>query len=96
MTTATVSHVVHQYDRFLPEIASFVSHLSSHRYRSRLFVNSGRRRYRAERFTLSSRAGLRPDAVARLVARIRSTGRSEPLLLLDRNFGAGSCSPTAS
>ncbi len=85
-----ISYAVHQYDRFSPDIDEFLLQLSSHRYPDQVFVNSGSRSYAGERYTLSSSAGLRPDAVSLLIGKIRSlsVGR-KPLLLLDATFKRG-------
>ncbi len=86
----SISTAVHQYDRFLPEMGPFVSRLSDHECPERVFVNSGNRSYRGERYTLSSRAGLRPDAVQRLIGRIKSLPVDrKPLLVVDAEFRRG-------
>jgi hypothetical protein len=85
-----VSYVVHQYDRFYPEIGDFVEQLASHQHPERVFVNSGLRPYRAETYTLSSRAGLAPGAVRRLIDTIKSVPLDKkPLLLIDACFKRG-------
>jgi len=67
-----VSYAVHQYDRFFDEMYPFVAHLSAYDPPDRVFVNSGNRPYRGEKYTLSSPHGLKPGAVERL---IRMLGR---------------------
>jgi hypothetical protein len=85
-----ISYAVHQYDRFLPDMDEFVSHLSNHRCPEQVFVNSGNRSYRGEKYTLSSRAGLRPDAVRLLIKKIKSLSvGKKPLLLVDATFKRG-------
>jgi hypothetical protein len=62
----------------------FVERLAAFDPPDRVFVASGGRRYQGEKFTLSSRAGLRPDTVPRLIARLKSLpGHKKPLLVLD-------------
>jgi hypothetical protein len=86
----TVSHVVHQYDRFLPEIADFVSHLSNHEQPDEVFVHGDSRRYCGEKFILFSRDRLDPGAVQMLIRRIRSVSvESKPLLMVNRHFKHG-------
>ena len=85
-----ISYAVHQYDRFLPEIDDHVSRLSGYECPDRVFVNSGSRPYRGEKYTLSSREGLRPDAVERLTKMIaRLPVHKKPLLALDARFTRG-------
>ena len=85
-----ISHAVRQYDRFLPEMGEFVAGLSRHECPDHVFVNGGNRPYRGEKFTLSSREGLQPDAVSRLIARIRSLSVDrKPLLVVDTRFKRG-------
>jgi hypothetical protein len=85
-----VSTAVHQYDRFFPEIGSFVARLSAHEGPEHVFVNSGHRAYRGERYTLSSREGLRPDAVQRLIGRVRSLPvNQKPLLVINAELKRG-------
>jgi hypothetical protein len=85
-----ISYAVHQYDRFLPEIDDLVVRLSNHECADRVFVNSGTRPYRAEKYTLSSREGLRPDAVERLIGKIKSLpAHRKPLIVLDDQLSRG-------
>ena len=85
-----VSYVVHQYDRFYPDIGEFVEQLASHQHPEQVFVNSGLRRYRGETYTLSSRNGLKPGAVRLLIDTIRRVPLDKkPLLLLDGCFTRG-------
>jgi hypothetical protein len=68
----------------------FVSALSTYRHPDHVFVNSGTRPYRAERYTLSSREGLTPDAVQLLVEAIeRLPLDTQPQLLVDASFKRG-------
>ncbi|HEY4184853.1 MAG TPA: DUF1796 family putative cysteine peptidase [Polyangia bacterium] len=84
-----VSYAVHQYDRF-EEMEPFVARLSEHECAERVFVNSGSRRYRGEKYTLSSREGLQADAVARLITTLRTLPVDrKPLLALDPHFRRG-------
>ncbi len=84
-----VSSVV-QCDTRLPDLAPFVSRLSDYEQPDELFVASGSRPYRGQKFTLSSRAGLRPDAVSRLIALAKSISvDKKPLFVLDRRFRRG-------
>ena len=85
-----VSYVVHQYDRFLPEVGEIVSRLSDYQHPDEVFINSGQRPYRGEKYTLSSRDGLTPDAVQRLVEKIKGMDvGTKPLLVLDTTFRRG-------
>ena len=85
-----ISYAVHQYDRFLPEIHDHVSRLSRYECPDRVFVNGGSRPYRGEKYTLSSREGLRPDAVERLTRMLeRLPVDKKPLLALDGHFSRG-------
>jgi hypothetical protein len=84
-----ISAVVHQYDRF-PEMEAFVSRLSDYEGPAHVFVNSGKRAYRGERYTLSSMEGLKPGAVQRLIEKIKSLpADKKPLLLLNDRFERG-------
>lgn len=82
-----IAYAVHQYDRFLDEMYAFVDHLSDHHCPDRVFVNSGSRPYRAEKYTLSSRDGLRPDAVERLIRLIKSLPVDRKPLLTTKRHG---------
>ena len=85
-----VSYAVHQYDRFFPEIHDLVARLSDYQPPDRVFVNSGTRPYRGEKFTLSSRDGLMPRAVERLISTLRSRpAHKKPLLALSTSFKRG-------
>jgi hypothetical protein len=88
-----ISYAVHQYDRFSPEMDEFVARLSDHECPDRVFVNSGTRPYRGEKFTLASQSGwtdLRPEAMERLIKAIRTVpAHKKPLLALDRQFKRG-------
>ncbi|HEY0709326.1 MAG TPA: DUF1796 family putative cysteine peptidase [Polyangia bacterium] len=88
-----ISYAVHQYDRFAPEMDEFVARLSDHECPDRIFVNSGTRPYRGEKFTLASQTGwtgLRPDAMERLIKTIKGApAHKKPLLVLDRQFRRG-------
>lgn len=85
-----ISCAVHQYDRFLPEMHDFVSRLSDYECPDRVFVNSGNRRYRGEKYLLSSRKGLKPDAVEKLIRRLKSLPvHKKPLLVLDARLKRG-------
>ncbi len=83
----TVSHVVHQYDRFLPEIGDFVSDLSDHAQPDEVFLHGGSRRYRGEKFILFSRQRINPAAVEMLIRKIKGVSvGTKPLLVVNRNF----------
>lgn len=85
-----ISYAVHQYDRFAPEMDKFVIRLSDYEYPGHVFVNSGDRPYRGEKYTLSSRAGLKPDAVHRLIRKIRNLSvDKKPLLVVNASFKRG-------
>lgn len=84
-----ISHVVHQFDRFR-ETYSFVTQLSDFEYADSLYVRSKSRPYRGEKYTLSSRTGLKPSAVERLISQIKSlSANKKPLLALDGQFRRG-------
>ena len=84
-----ISYAVHQYDRF-QEMDEFVSQLSKYDGPAHVYVNSGNRSYRAERYTLSSREGLRADAIERLIRMIKNlpVGK-KPLLVVNAHFERG-------
>ena len=85
-----ISCAVHQYDRFYSEMHEFVSRLSDYECPDRVFVNSGNRPYRGEKYLLSSRKGLKPDAVERLIRKIKSLPvNKKPLLVLDAQLKRG-------
>jgi hypothetical protein len=85
-----ISCAVHQYDRFYSEMHEFVSRLSDYQCPDRVFVNSGNRRYRGEKYLLSSRKGLKPDAVEQLIRKIKSLPvTKKPLLVLDAQLKRG-------
>lgn len=85
-----ISYAVHQYDRFALEMDTFVSRLSDYECPDHVFINSGKRRYRGEKYTLSSRVGLKPDAVHRLIRKIKSMPvDKKPLLLVNAGFKRG-------
>jgi glycosyl transferase family 1 len=86
----SVSPVVHQFDRFSPAIDQHVARLSRHLCPDEVFVNDSGRPYRGERYTLSSTAGLKADAVERLIERMAALPVDrKPLLLLDDCFTRG-------
>ena len=86
----SVAYVVHQYDRFLPEMDDIVTRLSTYECPNRVFVNNGNRPYRGEKYTLSSRTGLKPGAVKWLIDRIASLPTDhKPLLILDAGLRRG-------
>lgn len=85
-----ISYVVHQFDRFRRDMEEFVTWLSDYTCPDHVFVNSGDRPYRGEKFTLSSRADLKPGAVQWLIRKIRSlpVGKKS-LLVVNANFKRG-------
>lgn len=86
----SISHAVHQYDRFGQEVADFVSQLSDYQYPDSVFVSDGNHRYRGEKFLLSSQREVDPAAIERLIARIRELPvEKKPLLVIDRHFKHG-------
>ena len=86
----TVSHAVHQYDRFSPDIDDFVFHLSSYQHPDDVFVHGGNRQYRGEKFILFSRFRIDPTAVQMLIRKIKGVSvGTKPLLVVNRNFKHG-------
>ena len=84
-----VASVVHD-DARITASDPFVSRLSDYEQPDELYVMSGGRPYRGQKFTLSSRAGLRPDAIPRLITLARSVSvDKKPLFVLDRRFRRG-------
>ena len=84
-----ISCAVHQYDRF-SEMEEFVNRLADYDGPGHIYVNSLTRPYRSERYTLSTVEGLRPDALEKLVAMIKSLALDlKPILLVDAQFKRG-------
>lgn len=85
-----ISYAVHQHDRFAPEMDEFVERFTDHECPNHVFVNSGGRAYHGEKFTLSSREGLKPGAVQRLIRLIKSLPvDKKPLLAVNAHFKRG-------
>lgn len=86
----SISTTVHQYDRYGPEVADFVTTLSDYEYPDRVFIRGKNRKYRGEKFLLSSRREVEPAAIESLIARTRDipVGK-KPLLVIDRCFKYG-------
>lgn len=85
-----VSHVVHQYDRYMPEISPFVDKLSRYRHPDRVYRPKSGCRYRAEKFILFDQLDLSAEAVRRLVWKIQALdAHRKPLLMKDRDSGPG-------
>ncbi len=85
-----ISYAVHQYDRFAPEMDEFVALYSGYECPEHVFVNSGNRPYRGEKFTLSSHEGLKPNAIHWLIWKIKSLPiDKKPLLLVNASFKRG-------
>lgn len=83
----TVSHVVHQYDRCLPEMDEFVSCLANYQHPDDVFVHGGNRQYRGEKFILFSPFGIDPSALRMLIRKIKGVSvGTKPLLIVNRHF----------
>ena len=85
-----ISRVVHQYDRYMPEIGSFVADLSRYQHPNDVYRASSGGQYQAEKFFLFDGVGLSPTAIQDLVEKIKTLPvHRKPLLLLDRSFHRG-------
>jgi len=88
-----VSYVVHQYDRFHPDIDDLVNHLKNHECPDRIFVPGEGRRYHAEKYTLSlasAAAVLKPGATRWLVDTMKNLPvYKKPLLILNHEWKHG-------
>jgi len=80
-----IAYAVHQFDRFWDEMHPFVARLSAHECPDHVFVNGDDRPYHGEKYTLSSRDGLKPGAVERLIRLIKDLPVGRKPLLTSRS-----------
>jgi hypothetical protein len=85
-----VSRVVHQYDRYVPEIGDFVDELSRYQHPDNVYLPQSGAPYRAEKFILFDHIGLSSSAIQALVSKIQALPvHHKPLILQDGDFDQG-------